>query len=132
MNYKLKEQKLVNLQLLAILGFIISLIISYILTYNKKLSIENKKGIFDNKTAQNLSLFQTILVFIITITFLYITYNEYIISKKKKENNTNDLLLQIITAILSLISASIGLYIISKNYIKKKGTNVPNFPPHLT
>ena len=87
MNYKLKEQKLVNLQLLEILGFITSLIISYILTYDKKLSMEKKKRIFDNKTAQNLSLFQTILVFVITITFLYITYSEYIISKNNKKNN---------------------------------------------
>ena len=59
---------------------------------------------------------QTILVFIVALLFLYITYNQYKISKKYNETDKNDLLLQSKTAILSIIAALIELYIVIKNY----------------
>ena len=111
-----KKVKLVNLQLIATIGFIIALLISFSLTYDKKQSLENKKRLYKNEEAQNLALFQIILVFLVSILFLYITYKQYEISKTYHEKDENDLLLQTKTATLSVIAAIIGLYIITKNY----------------
>ena len=115
------EQKIkfLNIQLIATIGFIIALSISYFLTLDKKLSLENKERLFSEETAQNLALFQTILVFIIALCFLYINYKQYQISKKVHDSDEQDLLLQIETSIFVFISAIIGLYIIFKNYRNK-------------
>lgn len=114
LNYK--KIKYLDIQLIAILGFIFAFFISFLLSYDKKLSIEHKKRIFDNYTAQQLALFQTILVFVISSTFLYINYRRYVISKQLNDGKEKDELLQIETSVLSIISAIIGLYIIFKNY----------------
>lgn len=113
-----KKIKFINLQMLAIIGFIIALLISYLLGYDKKMSLEDKKRLFSNKEAQNLAVFQTILVFIVTLCFLYINYNQYKISKEEKQDST-DFILQIETSIFAIISSIIGLYIIFKNYKKE-------------
>ncbi len=115
------EQKIkfLNIQLIATIGFIIALSISYFLTLDKKLSLEKKDRLFSEEVAQNLALFQTILVFIIALCFLYINYKQYQISKKVHDSDEQDLLLQIETSIFAIISAIIGLYIIFKNYRNK-------------
>ena len=111
--------KFLDLQLIATIGFIIALIISFLLTYDKKLALENKKRLFSEQEAQNLALFQTILVFIIALCFLYINYKQYTLSKETHDDDEQDLFLQIETSIFAIISAVIGLYIIFKNYRNK-------------
>lgn len=111
--------KYIDVQLIATLGFILALFISFTLAYDKKLSLENKNGIFNEKEAQNLALFQTTLVFIIAAIFLYVNYEQYKIAKETNDDEQKDLLLQIETSILAIISALIGLYIVFKNYRKK-------------
>ncbi|MEE0699838.1 MAG: hypothetical protein U0M66_04555 [Bacilli bacterium] len=115
---KQNEQKVkfLDIQLIAIAGFIIALLISLLLTYDKKLSLENKKRLFSEEDAQNLAMFQTVLVFIIAIGFLYINYEQYTIAKKYHDKDEQDLFLQTETAVLALISAIVGLYIVFKNY----------------
>ena len=113
-----KKIEFINLQMLAIIGFIIALLISYLLSYDKKMSLEKKKRLFSNKEAQNLAVFQTILVFIVTLCFLFINYNQYKISKEEKQDSS-DFILQIETSIFAIISSIIGLYIIFKNYNKE-------------
>lgn len=114
--------KFLDLQLLATLGFIFSLIISYILSYDKKLSLENKKRLFTNEEVQNLAFFQTILVLVISLCFLYVNYKQYIISKQTNDRNELDFLLQIETSIFAIISALIGVYIVCKNHRNKNIT----------
>lgn len=118
MNININEEKIkyINLQLIATTGFIIALIISFTLSIDKKESLRNGNRLFNDKEAQKIALMQTILVFIITLLFLYITYNQYKISKKYNETDKNDLLLQTKTAMLSIIAALIELYIVIKNY----------------
>ena len=108
-----KKVKLLNIQLIAILGFMVSLIISFLLTCDKKLSLENKKDIFTDEESQNIVLFQSILLIVVTLTFLYINYNQY---KITKDSDEKDLLLQVDSSILAIVSALIGFYIIIKNY----------------
>ena len=114
-----EEIKYLNMQILAVIGFIVALCISLFLTYNKKLSLEKKKTLFSEESAQNLALMQSVLVFLIAIMFLYVNYKRYTIAKKKHSDEEQDQLLQIETSIFSIISAIIGLYIIYKNYRKR-------------
>lgn len=118
MNVNINEEKIryINLQLIATTGFIIALVISFTLSVDKRESLRNGNRLYNDKEAQKIALMQTILVFIVALLFLYITYNQYKISKKYNETDKNDLLLQSKTAILSIIAALIELYIVIKNY----------------
>lgn len=118
-NINEEKVKYINIQLVATAGFIIALFISFVLAYDKKLMLENKKRLFSDEVAQNLALFQTVLVFIISISFLYINYKQYTIARKTHDNEEQDLLFQIETSIFAIISAIIGLYIVFKNYRKR-------------
>lgn len=109
-----KKEKYLSLQLVATIGFILALLTSYLLTIDKKLSLNNKTRLFSNKDAQNLALFQTLLVLFVSTTFLYINYNQYKITKEEKKDET-DFLLQIETSLLAIIGAIIGIYIVVKN-----------------
>lgn len=116
MNNEYYKVKYIDIQLIATLGFILALILSYLLAYHKKLTITLGKGIFDDKTAQNLEVFQSILLLIVAITFLYINYKQYKLAKNMKTNETDELLLRTDTAVLAVISSIVSLYIIYKNY----------------
>ncbi|MFR5756584.1 MAG: hypothetical protein ACLUD7_04025 [Lachnospiraceae bacterium] len=120
MNIDINEEKIkyINLQLIATTGFIIALVVSFTLSVDKRESLRNGNRLYNDKEAQKISLMQTILVFIVALLFLYITYNQYKISHKYHETDESDLLLQSKTAILSIIAALIGLYIVIKNYNK--------------
>lgn len=118
MNIDINEEKIkyINLQLIVTTGFIIALVVSFTLSVDKRESLRNGNRLYNDKEAQKIALMQTILVFIVALLFLYITYNQYKISKKYNETDKNDLLLQSKTAILSIIAALIELYIVIKNY----------------
>ena len=118
MNIDINEEKIkyINLQLIATTGFIISLVVSFTLSVDKRESLRNGNRLYNDKEAQKIALMQTILAFIVALLFLYITYNQYKISKMYNETDKNDLLLQSKTAILSIIAALIELYIVIKNY----------------
>lgn len=117
-EYDEKTISLLNLRLILTIGFIIALMISFTLTYNEILSLENKKMVLDEKSSQTFSLLQSTLILTIAILFLYINYNQYIITKKQNKYS-KDLLLQTQASIFALISASIGFYVIIKNYRDK-------------
>lgn len=127
---KINNQKIkfLDLQMVATIGFIVTLIISFLLSYDKKLSLEKKERLFTEENAQNLALFQTILVFIIAACFLYANYKQYQLAKENHDDDENDLFLQIETSIFAIISAIIGLYIVFKNY-KKKNLSIAETEP---
>ena len=115
-NNEYYKVKYIDIQLIATLGCILALILSYLLAYHKKLTITTNKGLFDDKTAQNLEIFQSILLLIVAITFLYINYKQYKLAKEMKTSETDELLLRTDTAVLAVISSIVSLYIIYKNY----------------
>ena len=100
MNNKNKEIKLINLSIIAITIFIITLLISLLLNYNEKLKLENKKLIFDEKQGIYISLINRTIVLIIA---LYFIYNSYIRQKidNKDDFNSN---LELLAAFLAFIS----------------------------
>lgn len=108
--------KNVNLQLIAILGFVFSIILSFFLVYDEKLKLENKKRIFTDEEYKNLILFQTILNLVLSLVFLYIVYVQNNNSNQDNNSYSNDSNLQISSSILLVISAIIRLYLVLKNF----------------
>lgn len=108
--------KNVNLQLIAILGFVFSIILSFLLVYDEKLKLENKKRIFTDEEYKNLVLFQTILNLVLSFVFLYIVYVQNNNSNQDNNSYNNDSKLQISSSILLVISAIIRLYLVLKNF----------------
>lgn len=113
----MKEEQLksLNYQIITTLLFIISLVISILLTYDQKLELLQKKRIFSETFDKYLNLFNRIFALIIIIFILYINYRDYEIGKQKSTNSA-PLKHQIYASILSVISAIIVLYVVLENW----------------
>lgn len=111
-----QKSKLIDKQEVLTIIFIIALIISFFLLEDKRRELSHKKRLFNNKKAQDIALFQSILVLAISISFSFIRKNFYDISKFYNDNDTSDLFLQLKVSVLPIITAVVGLYIIIKNY----------------
>lgn len=121
-KFTTKEIQLLDIQIVATLFFILSLFISIILTYDEKLKLINNKGIFSNKEANQIALFNRILVVILALTFVYGNYQTEKIAEARK-TQIKYLKLQLFSGELSLLSSLIVLYIVYKNQ-KNKNFNV--------
>ncbi len=97
-----KEIDILNIQFIATLFFILSLVISLILNYNEKLRFYNKSFLSDD-LVRKLSLFNRVLIVILGFIFLYCNF----ITENNKYIN-----LQICANVLSIISALIVLYVV--------------------
>ena len=120
MKNKNEEIKQINIQIITLLIIIVTTTISLLLTYNQKLSLQNKKTIFNKKQTYKISYINRLIILIATIIFLIINYKLYQISKKEGE----DLLvyyLQITASILTVIAALIVFYVAS---IKPSGDEI--------
>lgn len=111
MSNKQEEIDIINIQLIALLVALISAIISILITYYQKLDLEEKNNI-DPKNIFNLTLFNRILIIILSFVFLYVNYKLYKISKKEGEN-LKPYILQIIASLLTIVASIIALYIVS-------------------
>ncbi len=112
-NQNEKQIQLVNGQIIGIILFILTLIVSVIIAYNEKLIRENKSGLFSNKDALNISLINRIVVVILGIYFVYDAYERQKVSNSYDDPNSN---LQILASWLALIASAIIVYIIVNNY----------------
>ncbi len=113
---------LLNIQLIVKFVFLIGILLSLILSYDKKLKLDKKTGLFSETEAQNLLLFQTFISIAVSVAFLYINYKEYEITKKEDSANRSDALLQIQSSYLFVIGSIISKYIVIKNYSNKNLT----------
>lgn len=107
-----EETRNVNIQFYTLFFSLLSIIISIILTYNDKLSTEEKTSFLGKKTNYNLTLFNRILILTIAIAFLYVNYKSYM-NAKTKEKKLKSYELQILASLFTLIAASISLYVVS-------------------
>lgn len=113
MDDRKKEENLLDLQIITTLVYIGSLILSIYITYNDKVTIANGKGFLSKKQNQNISIFNRTLVVVLTLIYLYISYeNRKIIEKKKGDRNAASL--QVFASEISLVSTIIVLYVILK------------------
>lgn len=122
-----REIELLDLQNLTTIIYIGSLLISiYITSIDKNRIIDKNKNY---KDTSNLSKFNRILVVILTLSYLYINYENRKIVKKKKGNLSLSNL-QIMASEISLVSTIIVTYVVFKslgdNYTIISGIENPN------
>lgn len=108
-----KEEELnaINIQLYALVIVLVSTFISIAITYNQKLNLEKKKTIFNSKESFNITLFNRILIVVLSFVFLYVNVKLYNLSKEEGED-LKAYILQIIASILAIISGLIALYVV--------------------
>ena len=119
-----EEIKLVNGQLIGTSLFILSLIVSLIITYNEKLQKENKEPFLTNEEAINIALINRIVILLLGGYFVYDAFRRKILAdENSNDNKFNNLTsnLQITASWLAFISSVIILFIIImiKRYVKK-------------
>lgn len=107
-----EEEKYVDIQIIAIILTIISTFISFLLSYNQKLELQNWKTLFSAKRTFKIAKFNRIFLLVLGIIFLYVNYNLYKISKKEGEN-LKPYELQILASILTVGAALITLYVVT-------------------
>lgn len=129
MKEKNNEIKILEIQIIATIIYIGSLIISAALTYNDEKIAKKEKTIFTNKQAANLSIFNRTLVVILTFVFLYATYQ----SRENAKKNNQKLWpfnLQMYASELSLLATIIVLYVVietaGEQYSIVPGINNPS------
>ena len=106
-----REIKAINIQLIALIVALVSAVISIIITYNQKLDLENRETPLNSKELFNLTLFNRILVLVLSFVFLYVNYVLYKISKEEGED-LKSYILQIIASVLVIASGVIALYVV--------------------
>ena len=121
----MKEIELLDNQIEASILFIISIIISILLTYDEKLKKLKRKSILSNNMAKYLNLYNRILAIVIISVILYINYQNYQL-KKKKVSNLKPFKQQIYASILNLLSAIIVLYVVIETWNTNNIADIEN------
>lgn len=111
MNKK-EELNAIDIQLYTLIFFIITTVISTLLTYNQKLSLEKKETLFNSKESLKITLFNRKLIVILSFVFLYVNIKLYNLSKEDGED-LKPYTLQIVASVLAIISGLIALYVVS-------------------
>ena len=112
-----EKLKLLDIQIIGSIFFIVSLLISITLTLNQRKYTLHKKPLFNAKTTYLISNANRLLVLIIVSTFLYISYEQRKLAKIKGSNvNLNNL--DVFAGSLSVISAIIVLYITANSPVE--------------
>lgn len=128
MNNNKKETQLLYIQMYGSILFIITIIVSTILTYNNIKKNNNEKRIFSEYTENEINLTNRIVITILVIIFTYINYCFYQINKQKNKSNLAKQ--ELIASILTLISGFILLNTTIKsieNNTNNINTNTPIF-----
>ena len=109
--------KLIDIQIIGSIVFIITLLVSITLNYSQRNYTLYKRPLFDRKTTYIISNINRILVLIVVISFLYTSYEFKKIAEKKDSNIAlNEL--DVFAATLSVISAIIVLYITANSPVE--------------
>ena len=116
-----KQLKLLYTQMFGSSIFIITIIVSIILTYNTVLSIEGKNPLFRTKEENKITLTNRVAITAIVILFAYISYEFYKsnIGTKNEDISTGEFT----ASIFSLVSGLILTYTTIQNVNRKNGTN---------
>ena len=106
-----RQVSLLNAQLF--IGFIlaITLFTSFLLTYDEKLKLLNKKRLFTDQNSHYTNLLNRILFLLILIYNLYINYQQCELEKQKR-SDLAPFRQQIYASILNTIAAVIILYVV--------------------
>lgn len=113
MENNTKEIDLLTIQLWATIFYVGSLFISISLTYDEREKLKNKSGIFSETQNQTMSIFNRWIVLFLTLSFLYVSYQNVKLNKQKNQK-TWPFELQLFSSELSTIAAIIVLYVVIK------------------
>lgn len=105
-----KQEKLLNLSIIASCAFVVTILVSIFLTYNEKNNLHNKAKI-DKKTCNNINILNRKISIIILFIFGYINYTNYIDAKEKGKSTKNPKL-QLLSNGLLITSSLIVLYVL--------------------
>ena len=123
------EVKVLDIQIIASILYIVSLGISVLLTYNDRQITLKKKPPLTNKQAVNLSIFNRLFIVILSLVFLYTTYQSRENAKKQKQKLWS-FDLQMTASELSLLATIIVLYVVietaGERYSIVPGINNPS------
>lgn len=106
-----EEVNAINIQLIALFIVLIADVISIITTYNQKLDLENKETMFESKKLFKITLFNRVLILVLSFVFLYVNFKLYNISKEEGED-LKSYRLQILASLLVIASGFIALYVV--------------------
>lgn len=106
-----RQVSLLNAQLFIAFILAITLFTSFLLTYDEKLKLLNKKRLFTDQNSHYTNLLNRILFLLILIYNLYINYQQYELEKQKK-SDLAPFRQQIYASILNTIAAVIILYVV--------------------
>lgn len=109
--YKNEEINVINIQLFALVIVLFSDILAIITTYNQKLDLEEKETLHSPKELYAITLFNRILIVVLSLIFFYANYKLYEISKDEGED-LKPYKLQIWASILVIASGLIALYVV--------------------
>lgn len=113
MNTQKKQIELLTIQLWTTVIYLASLFISILLTYDDRQRLKNESAIFSRKQNNKISIFNRWFVLVLTLSYLYISYNNAKITKQKGQK-TLPSNLQLLSSELSTIGAIIVLYVVIK------------------
>lgn len=105
-----KEKKLLEQQMITTVIYLLTLFVSLSLTYNDILNLNNKH-IYNDELAEKIGITNRTIVLVLTLSYLYINYqNREIAKSKKKDLKISNL--QLTASSLSTIAAIIVLYVV--------------------
>ena len=105
-----KEKKLLEQQMITTVIYLLTLFVSLSLTYNDILNLDNKH-IYNDELAEKIGITNRTIVLVLTLSYLYINYQNREIAKSKKKNLKISNL-QLTASSLSSIAAIIVLYVV--------------------
>ena len=120
-----EEKDLLYLQIFGSIVFIITIVVSIILTVNNIERMNKKKPFFSQKQENNISLTNRLIITTIAITFTYISYKFYEINKINNDEISKK---EFTASIFALISSLILLKTTIENIKRKSGDNDINIP----
>lgn len=107
-----QQIELLTIQLIAAMGFLLTVVISIILTYDKILSLSGEPRLFSDEEVRKLSYFNSILIIIVVLIYLYVGYGNIQVAKQEGKKTTN-LYLQEFNSGLAFLAAIVGYYIVT-------------------
>lgn len=104
-----EEIRLINIQMIASLLFIGTIVINTLLSYNERLQLENNPPLFDNDVQRQISLYNKIIILVLALTYFGIDIKNVEVSEEKRKDATSQKR-QIFPAFLAILASLIILY----------------------
>ena len=118
------EDDLINLQIGITIIFLVSVVLSTLISYNQKMLLEEKPSFWSREEEYYINLAYRTLAIIIVLVYLYIAIEAKKIGEMKKEN-LKGYDLDILVSTLFVIAAFISFYV-AKNYRNFSDIENPN------